>query len=340
MAQPARAVRGAPAQGDPRACSSTGATAPTASRCGCSAPGRRCRPVPRRSPRRPARSSRRSPSAGTPAGRLRDRGARARSPSRPPIAGGPPAGDPADRGRPRGDDRAPRPSSGTASSRCGPTTRPRRRALEARATASGGPTEPHEAGRRPRPIPPRSRPRDRRDRGDRRRDRACAARSWWRGAWLASHLPERPLVAAAESAGELWYRHGARPARPGAGEPARASARAWPRAGAGRRRPPCRAPIPTPSSASSARRSGTPPATTSRSPAPAPTTSRPRSPGSTSRRPTRSARRSARRRPVDHRRACTTAPSSCPSCSCPTSSGSSVTAPMETVADPASSTGS
>ena len=26
------------------------------------------------------------------------------------------------------------------------------------------------------------------------------------GAWLASHLPERPLVAAAESAGELWYR--------------------------------------------------------------------------------------------------------------------------------------
>ncbi|HEY4189494.1 MAG TPA: hypothetical protein VGM28_03655, partial [Candidatus Limnocylindrales bacterium] len=26
------------------------------------------------------------------------------------------------------------------------------------------------------------------------------------GAWLASHLPERPLVAGAESAGELWYR--------------------------------------------------------------------------------------------------------------------------------------
>ena len=91
------------------------------------------------------------------------------------------------------------------------------------------------------------------------------------GAWLAT-LPERPLVAAAESAGELWYRL-APARRDRRGPTCAASAKGWPRrpgALAARGPPPTRAleRLVRPAS-------GTPSATTSRSRGTGATTSRP-----------------------------------------------------------------
>ena len=85
--------------------------------------------------------------------------------------------------------------------------------------------------------------------------------------WLACRLPERPLFRLAELAGDLWYRLGPGPRGPGAAQPAaglpgarRVRSRAAPASGPPRR-------TRRRSSAWSAPRSATPPATTSRSPA-------------------------------------------------------------------------
>ena len=61
VAQPARDLRRCCGGARCSDCSSTGATAPTASRCASSGRGRRCRPARRRSPPRPGRGSCRSP---------------------------------------------------------------------------------------------------------------------------------------------------------------------------------------------------------------------------------------------------------------------------------------
>ena len=153
------------------------------------------------------------------------------------------------------------------------------------------------------------------------------------GAWLASHLPERPLVAGAESVGELWYR-----LAPARRDQARANLAARLR-GPRRERPrdpprrDGRPPTPTPWSGWSAPRSGTPPATTSRSPGPAPTTWTRPSRGSTSTRPTASARRCRSGDPAIivgmHFGAI-----ELPTVLMSTYVGHGVTAPMETVDDP------
>ena len=87
LAEHARDLRRSAARARCSACSSTGAIAPTASRCGCSARGPPCRPDRRRWPRRPARASCRSRSAGDPT---------ARSSSRWPSPIDVPSSDPAE----------------------------------------------------------------------------------------------------------------------------------------------------------------------------------------------------------------------------------------------------
>ena len=147
---------------------------------------------------RPDRPGRRPPP-----GRRRGTGWRSgkASPSRRrtrPTSSGPRSGSPT-RSRPRS---PPPPSSGTASSRCGPRTRPRpgrsrpRRSRRDRRRRDG--LGGHGAGRpwtraRARPPPPAVGPAP-----------GLAAR--WRPRGLVARLPEGPLVAAAESIGELWYR--------------------------------------------------------------------------------------------------------------------------------------
>ena len=282
VAQPARAVRGAQAQGDPRPARRLGLPRrrhPGAAVRRLDHAARRARP---RWPRRAARSSPRSPSGGSPTAATR---------SRRTATFTVPSSDPADiqRATQRIADAleatiAAAPEQWYSFKPMWPDDPAEARALEARATAMlrlGRPAAP-----RPRPSPDGPAAAEaacRRDRtraaGDRRARRASAARSSMAGACArVARCPRRPLVAAAESAGELWYRLAPATARPGAREPAPASARAWPRAAAGRAARPARGDRPRRPRAPRPRlRSATPPATTSRSPGPAPTTSRPRS---------------------------------------------------------------
>ena len=164
--------------------------------------------------------SRRWPIRRTPSGTLPDRGPR--GVHRPVVGpGGHPARHPADRRRPRGDDR--RRAGAVVQLQADVARRPGRgrATLEARGGAAmlavgRDPARPPPT--RPLVTPPPGRPPVRRPR--RTPGSGCAAASWSRGGAWSSRLPEGPLVAAAESVGELWYRIAPARRGPGAGEPA------------------------------------------------------------------------------------------------------------------------
>ena len=125
VAQHAPRIQGTARAGDRRAWSSTGATAPTMSRSGCSASGPRCPPARQCWPPRTG-------AAIVPVVcRRLDDGTYEASPLRPDRGRGHQPGRNAARNaaggrRDRGHDRRPRPSSGTSSSRSGRRRRPRR----------------------------------------------------------------------------------------------------------------------------------------------------------------------------------------------------------------------
>ena len=213
----------------------------------------------------------------------------------------------------RGRRSPPLPSSGTASSRCGPTIPPRRE----RSRAVPG------TRTRRLPPPPRSRRRDRhgghgaaapgRGFGSRPRDLAsCRAPRLARDGRGGARRRGCPRP--------RWSRPPSPRASCGTGSPPRAAtrraptwlacARASPRPTAAAPPSGARPPTPTPSSASCAPPSATRPATTSRWPGPGRTTSRPRWRGWTSTTRTASARRSSTAARSSSS-ACTTAPSSC-----------------------------
>ena len=194
--------------------SSTGATARMASRCACSAPGRRCRPVRRRSRRRPARGSCRSSDPRQPDDTLHVVVGR---PHRRPVdrSGRPAARDPGDRRRPERDDRRRRPEQWYSFKPMWPATAEESADLERRATRHAGrtpgpgPRGTDPATRRPWPTSltrPHGRPRS--------APGSCIAAA----SWLACHLPEGPLVRARRSSpatsGTGWRRTARR--RPGA----------------------------------------------------------------------------------------------------------------------------
>ena len=362
VAQPARDLQDPPAPRDARACSSTGATAPTASRSACSGRGRRCRRVPRRSPRRPARRSCRSRSGGRPTARFHVSYAPVVT-----VASTAPAdlqratqaiADALERDRRRRArpvvqlqaDVAPDPGRGRGARGAGRRDARRRRV---RAGSPGSAVSRRVARRRRSPRPGRCRGRRARrrpppeDRGgvtaaEARRPRGTPgqrlrARGLTTASWLACHLPEAPLVAIAEWLGDAVVPPRARASRPGPAQPP--PRRPLPRRQRPRRRPDARRGH-RPARAREPRPVRVPPA---RPLLPRGRCGRRRLDSGELERPDRrreprrsSTPRSPARRPVDLRRPPLRRRSSCPACYlADRSGGRPVVAPMETLGDPA-----